>query len=191
MKLLKWSVSLIGLICLGGAAMAQTENEANATSETQANASSQPSVPCQSAEYRKMDFWIGEWDLTWQAADGTTRSGKNVITRSPFGDCVITENFDGAPGNTLKGMSVSTYSRPHGKWRQTWVDNQGGYFSLNGGLQEDGKFILEMDRLNNKGPYSRMVFENIETNSLTWRWQGKGEAESAWADRWVINYRRR
>jgi len=191
MNLLKFGISLIGLACLSGAATAQTANEANGSPETQAHATSQAPAPCQSAEYRQMDFWVGEWDLTWQAADGTTRSGQNVVTRSSFGDCVITENFDGAPGNALKGMSVSTYSNPHGQWRQTWVDNQGGYFSLHGGLQEDGKFVLEMDRLNNEGPFSRMVFEDIKPNSLTWRWQGKREAESAWADRWVINYRRR
>jgi len=191
MKRLKLSASLLGLVCLSGAALAQTAIEPNASSQTQTNTPAQPPAPCQSAEYRQMDFWVGKWDLTWQAADGTTRSGQNVITRSPFGDCVITENFDGAPSNTLKGMSVSTYSKPHGQWRQTWVDNQGGYFSLHGGLQDDGRFILEMDRLNNKGPFSRMVFEDIKPDSLTWRWQGKAEAESAWADRWVINYRRR
>ncbi|CAM3852931.1 hypothetical protein [Litorimonas haliclonae] len=191
MKRLKLNASLFSFICLSGAALAQTANETNTSSETQANAPSQPPAPCQSAEYRQMDFWVGEWDLTWQAADGTTRSGQNVIRRSPFGDCVITENFDGAPGNKLKGMSVSTYSKPHGQWRQTWVDNQGGYFSLHGGLQDEGTFILEMDRLNDKGPYSRMVFEDVKPDSLTWRWQGKGEAEAEWADRWVVNYRRR
>ena len=197
MKQLKLSLGVIGLICLSGpamlngTAMAQTSTETPPPSESQAIEAPPPSTSCRSAEYRQMDFWLGEWDLKWQAPDGTSRSGQNIITRSPFGDCVITENFDGAPGNNLKGMSVSTYSKPHGAWRQTWVDNQGGYFSLHGGLQEDGRFILEMDRLNNKGPYSRMVFENIKADSLTWRWQGKSEHDGDWADRWVIDYRRR
>lgn len=183
---------LAGLTFLSFAslAQAQTPPETKIKPQTPPPASV-ASDPCDAPEYRQMDFWTGEWDLSWQAADGTTRTGTNVISKTPFGNCVITEDFDGAPGNTLKGRSVSTYSRPHGKWRQTWVDNQGSYFSLHGGLQEDGRFILEMDRLNDRGPYSRMVFEEIKPDSLTWRWQGKTEAESDWADRWVINYRRR
>jgi len=199
MKYLKISVSLLAFISLCGASAAgmaqtqqtQTSAEEEPQADTQLDAPTQPPVPCQAAEFRQMDFWVGDWDLTWLTPNGATKSGKNTVTRSAFGDCVITENFDGAPGNTLKGMSVSTYSKPHGQWRQSWVDNQGGYFSLHGGLQPDDSFILEMDRLNNKGPYSRMVFEDIKADSLVWRWQGKTKDEDKWADQWVIQYKRR
>jgi len=146
---------------------------------------------CQQDEYRQMDFWVGDWDLTWANADGTEGQGTNIITKDAFGDCVVTENFDGALGNNLVGISLSTYSVPHGLWRQTWVDNQGGFYALSGGPQEDGTFILNMTRLNDKGPYSRMVFEDIKTDSLVWRWQGKQADTDNWADAWVINYKRK
>ncbi len=146
---------------------------------------------CQEAEYRQMDFWVGDWALSWDNGDETTGSGTNVITRSPFGDCVVTENFDGVAANGLAGLSVSTYSKPHKLWRQTWVDNQGSYFSLYGGPKDDGTFILEMERLSDKGPYSRMVFEDIKAGSLVWRWQGKKAETDDWADQWVINYVRK
>lgn len=149
-----------------------------------------PPVPCSDAEYRQMDFWVGFWDLTWTAPDGTVSSGKNSVTRLPFGDCVITERFDGGDTIPLDGMSVSMFSKPHGVWRQTWVDNQGGYFALTGGPQEDGRFILTMDRLDEKAPLSRMVFEDIEENSLVWRWQSKPPEGEEWRDLWVINYER-
>ena len=164
--------------------------ESNATAETPP-ATPAPQAACQGEEYRQLDFWVGDWDLSWTNADGTKGTGRNVITRSDFGDCVITENFDGSPSMALKGLSVSTYSRPHQLWRQTWVDSQGGYFSLYGGPQEDKTFVLTMERLNDNGPHSRMVFEDITKEGLVWRWQGKRAEIDEWVDQWVITYKRR
>ncbi len=164
-----------------------TESTDEPTEQATVTTPSTP-APCSSPEFRQLDFWLGDWDLSWQQPDGTTGQGRNLITKNPFGDCVIQEQFDGAPTQALKGLSVSTYSAPHKQWRQTWVDNQGGYFSLFGGPNADGTFSLEMERLGDKGPYSRMVWEEIKVDSLVWRWQGKRAAEDEWADQWVINY---
>ncbi len=146
---------------------------------------------CTDAEYRQLDFWVGDWDLTWKQADGMIGQGRNVITRSPFDNCVIMENFNGAPSMQFKGMSVSTYHKPAKMWRQAWVDDQGGFFSLYGGPQADGTFKLDMERIGGQGPYRRMIWEDINKDSLVWRWQGKAKAEDEWADAWVINYKRR
>jgi len=158
--------------------------------------STQSTVPvvqttCQEAEYNQLDFWLGDWELSWDAGDGKTGQGHNLITKSPFGNCVVTENFDGTPDIPLKGLSVSTYSKPHKLWRQSWVDNNGSYFALYGGPNDDGTFSLEMERINDKGPYSRMIWKDITEDSLTWHWQGKKAAEDDWADQWVIFYSRK
>jgi len=176
------------ILALGGCAQAGTET----LQETEAPAAVAASaVACQMAEYRQLDFWVGDWALSWDNGDGTMGAGTNIISREGHGDCVITEKFDGSPSIPLKGLSVSTYSKPHKLWRQTWVDNQGGYFALTGGVQEDGTFILNMERLGDKGPFSRMVFEDIKRDSLVWRWQGKKLETDEWADAWVINYERK
>jgi hypothetical protein len=148
-------------------------------------------TPCQDEEFRQLDFWVGEWDLEWDVTDGKPGRGTNIITKTPFGDCVITENFDGAPTQQFKGMSVSTYHKPAGVWRQTWVDDQGGYFALSGGSQEDGTFKLDMTRLKETATYRRMVWKDIKTDSLTWYWQGHGLSETEWKDLWVIRYTRK
>jgi len=183
MSIIKLGLSAAVLV-FSGCAQAQSD----AVKEN--NAEAKPATPevCQEAEYRQMDFWVGDWALSWDNGDGTMGTGTNFISREGHGDCVITENFNGAPSMLLKGLSVSTYSKPHKVWRQTWVDNQGGYFALTGGPQDDGTFILEMERLNDKGPFSRMVFEEIQADSLVWRWQGKKLEADDWADQWVINY---
>lgn len=158
---------------------------------TQAQASAPPAHPCAAPEFRQMDFWVGDWDVRWEAMSGIPAGqGRNVITRE-YADCVIQEAFDGGPATQgLIGHSVSTYHAPSQRWRQTWVDNQGSYFALVGG-PEGRDFVLVSSRLSDNTPVQRMVFTDITPNALTWRWQSTPDAGATWADQWVIHYTRR
>jgi hypothetical protein len=148
------------------------------------------SPPCSTAEFRQMDFWVGAWDAYYTPDTNRPADGRNVITRA-YGDCVIQEEFNGGPGaQGLIGHSVSTYHAPTQQWRQTWVDNQGGYFALTGGPVGDD-FILTNTRITENMPYQRMVFEDITPASFTWRWQHSADAGATWTDAWVIHYVRR
>lgn len=147
-------------------------------------------APCTTPEFRQLDFWLGEWTVRWDAAPGIAAgNGRNRVTRALEG-CVLQEDFEG--GSTtggLVGRSVSTYHAPLQRWRQTWVDNQGGYFALIGGPDGD-RFVLTANRPTDGRPVQRMVFESITPRSLTWRWQASADAGQSWADRWVIRYER-
>jgi hypothetical protein len=147
-------------------------------------------APCASPEHRQMDFWLGAWDVRWDESPSTPAGqGTNTITRE-YGGCVIQEAFDGGPAtNNLIGHSVSVFHAPLGLWRQTWVDNQGGYFALSGGpVGED--FVLVNTRLADAAPHLRMRFEDITPDSLTWRWQASADGGAIWSDSWVIFYTR-
>lgn len=150
-----------------------------------------PSPQCTAPEFRQLDFWVGEWEVRWEATPGQAAgSGANTIRRD-LGNCVIYETFEGGPSTShLVGYSVSTFHAPVGRWRQTWVDNQGGYFALVGGPVGD-TFVLENSRLSDTAPYLRMVFADITPTSLTWRWQRSTNGGSSWSDTWVIYYTRR
>ena len=165
--------------CANGAAVGQTGQIAAQVS------------PCAASEFRQMDFWVGTWDVRWNKGGGTPAgAGTNIITRE-YADCVIQEAFDGGPATgNLIGHSVSTYHAPLGKWRQTWVDNQGGYFALIGGPEGDD-FVLTSYRVSDNTPAQRMVFTDIGAHSLTWRWQRTTDSGATWSDSWVIYYTRR
>jgi len=153
-------------------------------------AAQQAPQPCLAPEFRQMDFWLGNWTVEWDAAPGVpSGSGTNRITRE-YGGCVIVEAFDGgAASGNLIGHSVSTYQAPLQRWRQTWVDNQGGYFAFIGGREGD-RFILVTTRPGDSVPVQRMVFEDISADRLTWRWQRTPDGGTTWSDQWVIRYRR-
>lgn len=155
-------------------------NTANAQQQQQ-----QQGPPCAAPEFRQLDFWVGTWDLYSSADTSQPSIGTNVITRE-YGDCVIQEQFTASPPG-LVGHSVSTYHAQPGLWRQTWVDNQGGYFALTGGPTSDG-FMLTNTRISDHAPYLRMIWEDITPNSLTWRWQRSTDAGATWTDVWNIHY---
>src|SRR5581483_11368851 len=93
----------------------------------QSSNSTAPAKPCAESQQKQFDFWIGEWDLTWPGTNaGEVDHGTNTIQRVMDG-CVVQESFSGGDSMHLRGMSVSTYVPQSNAWKQTWVDNEGGY----------------------------------------------------------------
>ncbi len=148
---------------------------------------------CSESEYRQLDFWVGEWTLTWPAAKtGDPENRASNTIRKELGDCVIEENFDGSNSGGLIGKSVSMYNSRTGKWHQTWVDNQGAYLELVGGW--DGKeFHLWREGKNAKGQQvqQRMIFKNITADSFDWSWEVSKDQGKTWQVQWPIHYTRK
>jgi hypothetical protein len=151
-----------------------------------------PPPSCSTAEYRQLDFWVGDWDAEFALPGGKTGHAVNRITRDEFGHCVIAEHFQQADIGYL-GASFSMYDPSKKKWLQTWVDNGGAYISLIGGPVQGQPHSFELVTVEPKGPkqtWSRMIWQDVKPDSFTWRWQAK-QADGSWADSWVIKYTRR
>jgi len=146
-----------------------------------------PISPCDRAEARQFDFWIGEWNLTW---DDTGR-GTNIIT-SEMSRCVIEENFITHDSKPFIGHSVSVYNHKISKWQQTWVDNSGNYMEFLGEFQ-DGKMTLSRETVNKDGKLikQRMIFYDIASKSLNWDWQSSEDQGHTWKTLWSIKYTRK
>ena len=146
---------------------------------------SQPSrPPCSDPEARQFDFWIGEWDCTWEGGRATNR------IEAIMGGCVILERFDGRPGLELDGMSVSVWNPVLRRWQQTWVDSWGSYFALTGEFR-DGRMGLSCADTREAGTMLRMLFENITADGLDWSWSRSGDAGATWEPLWELRYSRR
>src|SRR5947208_10083670 len=106
-------------------------------------ATSKPPPPsrCLVAEQTQLAFWLGEWELTWPGEkQGQVDHGTNSIQRVLDG-CAVEENFSGGAVMHLRGRSLSIFDTISGKWKQTWVDNEGGYLDFTGEFR-DGQMIL-------------------------------------------------
>lgn len=140
-------------------------------------------------EADQFDFWLGEWDLTWQSSGGEEQRGTNSITKI-LGGCAIEVSFNGSPGINLSGKSISIYSPQRSAWIQIWVDNQGAYLDFIGEYV-GGEMILSREaERNGKTIHQRMVWYNINDNELDWNWEMSADGLT-WELSWKIHYQRR
>jgi hypothetical protein len=145
--------------------------------------------PCTVAQQKELDFWVGEWDLTWPGnKPGEIVHGTNNIKRI-MDDCVVQENFSGGNAH-LRGTSVSTFDLTSNQWKQTWVDNEGGYLDFVGEFK-DGKMIFQREAIRNgQKILQRMVWKNITSSSLDWSWESSSDGGKTWQVIWPIHYKR-
>jgi hypothetical protein len=156
----------------------------------QNNAAAQPK-PCSEPEQKQLEFWVGEWDLTWPGNNaGQTDRGTNSVQRILNG-CIVLENFS-AESAHLRGQSVSIFDVTAGKWKQTWVDNEGGYLDFAGEFK-NGQMILAREATHPDGTRSlqRMVFKNITHDEFDWSWEGSKDGGKTWTVVWPIHYKRK
>ena len=151
-----------------------------------------PPKPCTAPEAAQFDFWVGDWEASWPAAQGSPAgAGANHITKTMSG-CVIEERFDGAASNGLVGHSVSVYLPRARQWKQTWVDNQGAYLDFVGEFK-DGAMVLAREAVTPKGVKvrQRMVWKNIKPESFEWSWEQSTDDGKTWQVLWPIRYTRK
>ncbi|MBD3169517.1 MAG: DUF1579 domain-containing protein [candidate division Zixibacteria bacterium] len=152
---------------------------------------------CDSPEASQFDFWVGEWEMQssrlikaagkeiWQ-----TSKASNTITKE-LGSCVIMERFNGHPAVDFKGISVSVYDPAEGLWRQTWVDDWGGYMLFTGGMDGDKMILSREVEVDGQTVHQRMIFENIKENSFDWRWEKSFDGGENYKPFWLLKYKRK
>ncbi len=139
------------------------------------------------APEHQMDFWLGEWNLKWERGEGT-----NVVQRTLDGK-IIQENFLGRWDGTqsFNGKSFSAYVSAEKKWKQTWVDNQGGYVDLTGNAEGSSFILMREETSSGHKILQRMLFSDIRRNSFTWDWQLSRNNGTTWESQWKIEYTRK
>jgi hypothetical protein len=154
---------------------------------------SPPPSPCSGPEWKQLDFWVGEWDASWPASPGTPAGrGANRIEKI-LGGCAVSENFTAAGLAPLVGKSWSTFDARTKTWRQTWVDNQAGYFDFVGDFSHADEKMFAMDAIgrNGKAVTLRMVFFHVAADAFDWRWERSADGGKTWTVLWSIHYTRK
>jgi len=138
------------------------------------------------------DFWLGDWNVTWRNADGTTGRARNHVSRILDGK-VLEERFEedaADPAPRLVGRSLSVRD-PAGLWHQAWADNQGGFFVLTGSADGDRRlFSTVLTAVGTEVQGKRMVFHDITADAFTWDWEGTSDGGKTWKLLWRLDYRR-
>ena len=143
----------------------------------------------------QFDFWVGEWVCTGKSrvAPGKDEwidtKATNSITKT-LGGKVVEENFS---MNSFIGQSHTVYDQARKIWRQTWVDNSGGYLVFEGGMDDARLILIEVSKPTETAPNvrQRMVFSDFKGDSFTWEWEGSSDGGKSWNLNWVLNYKRK
>lgn len=188
-------VVFVALVMAGCSAAATSHTPGSATPETG------PAAPaiiaaCASPEHRQFDFWLGDWDLIVRAratSDGPWDEARGTQhIESILGGCALAETFTAeGPGQPWAGRSYSSWQPSTGQWRQTWVDDSGGYLAFTGGLDGGAMTLVGEPRTQGaKHVLMRMVFLEVTATSLRWEWQRQVDG-GPWEPQMIIAYRRR
>jgi tetratricopeptide (TPR) repeat protein len=143
------------------------------------------SLPCQAAEYRQFDFWVGEWDVV--TTDGHNPAGSSSV-QLILDQCALLENWTG--GGT--GKSLNHYDTRLKKWIQDWVDSQSNGIHFEGGL-ENGVMSYFADSADAQGkPLRRhMQFVRIDADHVRQFSQGSSDGGKTWSPEYDFLYIRK
>jgi len=104
------------------------------------SASSPPSPQCAFTEYRRLDFWIGDWDAyEVGGAEKSERPADEPVARcrveTMLGGCALREVYEQNDG--LSGESFTVYDAARRLWHQSWVTNRGQLLTIEGTFRGD------------------------------------------------------
>ncbi len=91
---------------------------------------------CEAPQYRRFDFWLGDWDAFEPRA---SKPDARVRVTRILGGCVIHEDYQQPDG--AKGESFSIYDSSRRVWHQTWVTNRGKLLVIEGKVDR-GKMVM-------------------------------------------------
>jgi hypothetical protein len=121
---------------------------------------------CSAAEYRQLDFWLGDWDA-FDASEPATAIARTHVDLIAAG-CAVHELYEQTDG--LIGDSILSFDAARQVWQQTWVTNRGSLMVIAGRFN-NGAVTLEGEVHTGNG---RSLLQRI-----TWKAEGSDVREMA------------
>jgi hypothetical protein len=145
--------------------------------------------PCEhDPRYRRFDFWIGEWDVFVQGRPaGTSRI-------DPLLDgCALLENWTGRQG--LNGKSLNYLDPVTGKWKQTWVNDNGGILeyeeTADAPTDASIRFLAHVPKPDGSETLRRMTFTAVAPDSVRQFMEQSEDGGATWTPSFDGMYVRR
>jgi len=140
-------------------------------------------VPCQTAEFRQFDFWIGDWSVHNPAGQ---KVGDNLITREQDG-CLLVEHWKSGPG-VESGTSFNYFDIRDKKFHQIYFDNSGNagaYPAMAGGIV-DSKMVMISDE--KASPVFRWTWYVISPGKVRQMAEQSDDQQKNWRVIWDSTY---
>jgi hypothetical protein len=150
-------------------------------------------LPCSAKEYRRFDFWLGDWEAFGKNGQKAGDSKISVILDS----CIILEEWTSAgvaQGIRYAGKSFNTYNRQTRQWQQTWVDNTGGSTEFLEGEAGDNSVIFRTRPFpisKDTMAIRRLSFYKLSNDKVRQHGEISKDNGKSWATEYDLEYRRK
>jgi hypothetical protein len=139
--------------------------------------------PCSTnSESRQLDFWLGDWTVTYPGMPGSA-SSKVFLD---LDQCLLVESWDG--GNGHSGKNMFAYSSDDKSWHGMFADNQGRVHVFQGRVapgtaefagpsrSSDGQAVLNRIKVVRVAADEvRQSWEKSKDNGATWTMEFSGQ----------------
>lgn len=146
-----------------------------------------PPSPCDTAEHRAFDFWVGEWLVS--RADTGAKVAESRIEKL-YAGCAIRENW--MPTGSTGGGSLNVYD-PHARvWRQSWADSSGAWVDFSGGVVDKAVVLNGFWRnylAPGKDALIRMTYRKRDDGSVTQTGEQSTDFGKSWSIAFLFIYR--
>lgn len=140
-------------------------------------------IPCQTAEFRQFDFWLGDWAVHDPAGQ---KVGDNLVTREQDG-CLLVEHWKSTLG-VESGTSFNYFDVRDKKFHQIYFDNSGNagaYPPMAGGVLNNKMVMISDEKAS---PVFRWTWYVISQNKVRQMAEQSDDQQKTWRIIWDSTY---
>jgi hypothetical protein len=140
---------------------------------------------CSAPEYRQLDFWLGDWDVS---DAGDAKPSMRIQVEKILDGCALRESYRDVNG--MVGESFNIYDASRKVWHQTWVTNRGALLVLEGGM-ENGRMVLRATETTKDGPVLWRAFWIPQGAEVRETAETSSDGGKTWKPKFDIIFRKR
>lgn len=139
------------------------------------------SQPCTvSSDSRQLDFWLGDWMVTYPGMSGSAASKVFL----DLDKCLVTESWDAGKGHS--GKNVFAYSADDKNWHGFFADNEGRVHEFEGKVAAGSAEFTGLSRgPDGQAVLNRVKIVRIAANKIEQSWEKSMDNGTTW----TMNFR--
>ena len=144
-------------------------------SPTRASAAADSTTCSSSSESRQLDFWLGDWTVTYPGMAGSATSQVSLA----LDQCLLIESWDGGKGHSGKNMFA--YSSDDRSWYGMFADNQGRVHVFEGKVAPgSAEFTGPSRSSDGQAVLNRIKVVRVAANKVEQSWEKSTDNGATW-----------
>jgi hypothetical protein len=135
----------------------------------------QPEACSATSNSRQLDFWLGNWTVTYPGASAPSVSKVNL----ELDKCLLVESWDGGRGH--RGKNMFAYSADDKSWHGMFADNQGRVHIFEGKIASgSAEFYGPSRSPNGQEVLNRIKVIRMSPNKVEQTWEKSSDNGATW-----------